>query len=133
MRLGVGSLLCVLLSGCGLLLGGHAIDRSDPRFAACGGNADDVLAAFPMGAADYQRHFPEMGLSPELHVDEPAFAVVFAEGFQGPPTFGGPLVQDPRGEERAEPKPHFVCLYVGNPPTGVTNWYGEVDIAGMNP
>ena len=104
------------------------IVMSDPRYAACGGQAmpDQVIAAFPFVAADYQRHFPRMGRSPELEVDEPAFAVVFAVGVQPPSLFvrpGHSPVSSAAG--------HTVCVYAGQPPDGSTMTYVNVDIAGM--
>jgi hypothetical protein len=56
------------------------IDRTDPRFAKCGGTAGPVIATFPMAAAhDYRLHFPAIGRAPELDgSSSPAFVVVFA-------------------------------------------------------
>jgi hypothetical protein len=121
MRLGLAPLL--LLAGCAFLIE-HPIDSADARFAACGGVGNDVVAAFPMRAADYKLHFPKMGIAPELDVDESAFAVVFGED-----------VRLPIGADGADEEPgtHFMCVYVGSPPTGTPNWYGGVDITGMNP
>jgi hypothetical protein len=121
----VGVFLVLMVgAGCGLLIDDHPIDGDDPRFEACGGSGGEVVAAFPMRAADYKSHFPQMGLSPELDADEPAFAVVFEEG--GRPPLGGLGGED-------EPGTHFVCVYLGSPPNGTPNWYGGVDITGMNP
>jgi hypothetical protein len=111
---------------------GAPIDRSDARFQACGGGAFEVVAAFPMVASDYQRHFPRMGFSPELDVNEEAFAVVFAEGYQ-PATLGGPLLPGPQPRPQHQAGTHYVCVYVGTPPNGVQNLYGEVDITGVRP
>lgn len=106
------------------------IIASDPRFAACGGgmgDGDQVIAAFPFVAADYQRHFPNMGRSPELEVDQPAFAVVFEEGLQ-PPGVLGRLIQP---SPAASPSGHMVCVYVGEAPDGEPYYYIDVDITGM--
>ena len=116
--------ICVLLAGCSMF--GAPVNRSDPRFQECGGGTFEVVAAFSLIASDYQRHFPRMGRSPELQVDEEAFAVVFAEGYE-PPIFGR------IGDAPRQPGPHFVCVYVGVPPTGTYNVYAEVDITGMRP
>jgi len=119
-----GIIVCLLLAGCGLLIEEPPIDRADARFEACGGVGNDVVAAFPMRAADYQSHFPQIGRAPELEVDEPAFAVVFGED-----------ARLPIGGERADEEPgtHFMCVYLGTPPTGTPNWYAGVDIEGMKP
>jgi hypothetical protein len=114
------------LTGCGLLLSKPGIDRTDQRFAQCAGGAGEVDAAFPLIASEYRTHFPRMGLSPELDVDAPAFAVVFAEGEALPvPVFG-------LGEQGLESSSgHVVCIYVGNPPDGFANYYSNVDVGGM--
>lgn len=102
------------------------IDRSDPRFAACGGN-DEVSAAFAFEAAsDYREHFPRMGRAPELEVADPAFAIVYDEDYV-PAVFGG-VAAGP-----AVPGTRHVCVYVGQPPNGTHNVYGDVDITGMEP
>jgi hypothetical protein len=64
-----------------------------------------------------------MGLSPELDVGEPAFAVVFRDGWEGPPTSGG-------AGPRSTPTPgrRFVCVI---PEGGAPNIYGDVDITGL--
>ncbi len=106
------------------------IVASDPRFAACGGglgNGDQVIAAFPFVAADYQRYFPNMGRSPELEVDQPAFAVVFDEGVQLPDVLG-PISQP---SPPASPSGHMVCVYVGDEPDGESYYYVNVDVTGM--
>ena len=102
---------------------------SDPRFGACGGPTyvDRVVAAFPFVAADYQRHFPNMGRSPELEVDQPAFAVVFAGGLQLPDLLG-PISQP---SPPASSSGHMVCVYVGEEPDGEPYYYVNVDITGM--
>jgi hypothetical protein len=116
--------LCALLAGCSLF--GFPVNQSDARFQACGGDAFEVVAAFPMVAADYQRHFPRMGFSPELDVNEEAFAVVFAEGYE-------PAVFGPGGQAQPQPGLHYVCVYVGTPPNGTQIVYGDIDITGMRP
>jgi hypothetical protein len=69
----------------------------DPRLAACLGAAGPIEFVFELPhARDYRRHFPAMLLAPELDVDDPAFAVVFAAGAQllvggsGPSATPGP-------------------------------------------
>ena len=119
MRSAIG--LCILLVACSVV--DLPVDRSDPRFHLCGGDGFEVVTAFPMIASDYQAHFPRMGLSPELDVNEEAFAVVFAEGYQ-PATFG-------LGQANPQAGTHYVCVYVGTPPNGFYNLYGNVDITGM--
>ncbi|HEX6656228.1 MAG TPA: hypothetical protein VF153_08465, partial [Candidatus Limnocylindria bacterium] len=110
------------------------IAADDPRFAACLGNQyrEQVIAAFSFVAKDYRRHFPHMGLAPELEVGASAFAVVFAEGMI-PPSFGGPLLQSsaPGTAPPPEPGGHTVCTYVGEVPSTNINFYVNVDIAGM--
>lgn len=102
---------------------------TDPRFTACSGTTfrDQVIAAFPFIAADYRRHFPNMGRSPELEVDQPAFAVVFEEGLQPP----GVLGRLNRSSPAASPSGHMVCVYVGEAPDGEPYYYVDVDITGM--
>ena len=105
------------------------IMASDPRYAACSGTTfqDQVIAAFPLVAANYQRHFPNMGRSPELEVDQPAFAVVFNERIQPPGVLGG-VNQSPPA---ASPSGHMVCVYVGEAPRGEPYYYVDVDLTGM--
>ncbi len=105
-----------------------SIVTSDPRYAACGGEAfpDQVIAAFPFVAADYQRHFPRMGRSPELEVEQSAFVVVFAENVLPPG-----LSVRPGHSPSASSSGHTVCVYVGQPPDGSTITYLNVDISGM--
>lgn len=120
--------LAIFVVGCNLV---SPLNRTDPRFQACGGSDDNAEAAFPFLARDYRQHFPRMGRSPELEIDAPAFAVVFVEAFD-PPRLGGPLRV---GVERArsEPNGRWVCVYVGMPPNGTPNLYGGVDTTGMTP
>lgn len=123
--------MVALLSACGLVP--HLIDAADPRFAACGGQAETVVAAFPFRADQYRDHFPEMGRSPELEVESDAFAVVF--DFDYRPLMGGPLVGND-APAAAFPPPrtgHVVCVYLGAPGQGNTYLYGDVDIAWMRP
>jgi hypothetical protein len=123
--------MAALLAGCALVP--HPVDAADPRFGACGGQADTVIAAFPFRADEYRDHCPEMGRSPELEVETDAFAVVFDLDHQ-PAIMGG---QQPRNDAPAvEPPPptgHFVCMYRGEPAQGDLTLYGDVDIAGMRP
>lgn len=102
---------------------------TDPRFAPCSGTTfrDQVVAAFPFFATDYQRHFPNMGRSPELEVDQPAFAVVFGEEVQLPDVLG-PISQP---SPQASSSGHMVCVYVGEAPHGEPYYYVNVDITGM--
>jgi hypothetical protein len=123
--------IAALLAGCGLVP--HPVDAADPRFGACGGQADTVIAAFPFRADEYRDHFPEMGRSPELEVETDAFAVVFDLDFR-PAMMGG---QRPRDDAPVEEPPpltgHFVCVYLGAPGEGDTNLYADVDVAWMRP
>ena len=77
---------------------------------------------------DYQRHFPRMGISPELDIDAPAFAVAFA----GPLPRGGIGGYPPLGGGPAIPRPGeivgVVCVVVN----GSTTFYTDVDITGVN-
>jgi hypothetical protein len=100
----------------------------DPRLRACYEAAGPVEFAFEMPhARDYQRHFPAMLLAPELDVDDPAFAVVFAS--DAPPVVGGSApssaTSDPNGS--SNPNDRWVCILVGDTP----NVYSNVDISGM--
>jgi len=103
----------------------YPVDRSDPRFAQCGGDRD-ALAAFPLDASDYRLHFPRMGLSPELEGGGQAFAVVFGPDYV-PATVG--FAQPPPAEDDTR----YVCIYVGRPPGGDLNIYGPVDVSGLRP
>jgi len=100
----------------------------DPRLNACYGAAGPVEFAFEMPhARDYQRHFPAMLLAPELDVDDPAFAVVFAS--DSPALVGGArppsATVDPT--ESLNPNERWVCILV----SGTPNVYENVDISGM--
>src|SRR5918992_5372768 len=124
--------MVALLAACGLVP--HMIDAADPRFAACGGQAEMVVAAFPFRADQYRDHFPEMGRSPELEVESDAFAVVFGLDIR-PLTMGGPLVGNDAAAAAFPPRRpgHVVCVYLGAPGQGSTYLYGDVDIAWMRP
>jgi hypothetical protein len=72
--------------------------------------------------------------APELDSEDPAFAVVFAEGKEPTIPLQPPLRRDdlpgmppPEGQHRT------VCIYVGQPPAGVTNYYVDVDVALLLP
>ena len=100
----------------------------DPRLNACYEDAGPVEFAFEMPhARDYQRHLPAMLLSPELDVDDPAFAVVFAS--DSPALIGGSrppnATIDPN--QSSNPNERWVCILVG----GTPNVYENVDISGM--
>ena len=123
MRAVLPVLAALCLAGCGQLPF-YPVVRDDPRFQECGGNAD-VLAAFPMHAADYADHFPALGRAPELDIDADAFAVVHGPDWV-PGTFGG-------AAPKAEAGTRYVCVYVGLPPNGVRNVYGPVDITDIRP
>jgi hypothetical protein len=123
--------MVALLAGCGPVP--HPINAADPRFEACGGQADTVIASFPLRADQYRDHFPEMGRSPELEVEADAFAVVFDLDYQ-PAMMGGPLLRHDVAAARSQPPTgHFVCVYLGAPGKGDINLYGNVDIAWMGP
>jgi len=118
-----------LLTACTAIVG---MDRADPRFAECGGTADNAAAAFAFIARDYKRHFPFMGRSPELEVDAPAFAVVFVEGHQVA-TFGLRQQAEHQAPAGDSTTGRFVCVYVGTPPGGAYNIYGNVDVSVIAP
>jgi hypothetical protein len=118
--------LVIALTGCGLIP--HPIDRADPRFLDCGGDANNSVAAFAFVAEEYRDHFPEMGNAPEVEAELDAFAVVFDLGYRPATIMGGaPLVDPP------PPTGHFVCVYLGKPGQGETTLYADVDIAWMEP
>lgn len=124
-------LVAAFLAGCAAIA---PVDATDPRFEQCGGAVDSVDATVAFTARDYHDHFPLMGEAPELESDDPAFAVVFAEG-AGPPI---PLLPPLRqGDDAAPPAPEqshrTVCIYVGQPPDGVMHVYVNVDVALLLP
>jgi hypothetical protein len=99
----------------------------DARVAACFGAAGPVEFAFELPhARDYQRHFPAMLLAPELDVDAPGFAVVFAAGAPLLVGGSGPSATPSTGTS-PDPNLRSVCILVG----GVPNLYEDVDITGM--
>jgi hypothetical protein len=118
------ALATLLIVGCSTLPL-HPVDRTDPRFAECGGDRE-ALAAFPLDASDYSLHFPAMGKAPELEGASQAFAVVFGPDYE-PATYG------PGDPEPAADGTRYVCIYVGEPPGGTVNIYGPVDISGLRP
>ena len=106
------------------LPGGPDAFADDPRLGQCYGQPADMEFVFVIEhSRDYRRYMPAMGLSPELDVDEPAFAVVFRDGWVGPATSGG-------ANPRPTPVPglRFVCVL---PEGGAPNLYGDVDITGL--
>jgi hypothetical protein len=125
-------LIAALLTGCAAIA---PVDAADPRFEACGGTVDIVDATVAFTARDYLDHFPLMGRSPELESDDPAFAVVFAEGKAFPGMVTSPLRP---GDDQARPEPadqphRSVCIYVGRPPEGDRHVYVDVDVALLLP
>ena len=100
----------------------------DPRLAACFGGTGQVQYAFEMThARDYRRYLPNMGLAPELDVDDPAFVVVFGAGVSpnvgvlgAPGASTGPQTAPP-------PSPRYVCILLADTP----NLYSGVDITGL--
>jgi hypothetical protein len=114
--------------------GSPAVDQTDPRFAACSGPTGPVIAAFPMAAArDYHVHLPQMGISPELDVDTPAFVVVFAGMWPGPDGGAAPPPGSTWPPRSLAPGAHDVCIWVGDATTGSPNVYEDVSTAGMAP
>lgn len=105
----------------------------DPRLGRCFGGVATPEYVFVMPhARDYQRHFPAMGLSPELDVDDPAFVVVFAADVarNAFPLTGGHGAGGPQATPEPSPgdgSERFVCIVVGDTP----NLYEGVDITGM--
>lgn len=80
----------------------------DPRIAQCGGNSDNVEAAFDIPAArDVWNYLPAMGKSPHLaRDDQPAFVVLFRPDFEVT-TF----LQDPwDGSSTASNYGNVVCV-----------------------
>jgi hypothetical protein len=77
-------------------------------------------------ARDYQSYLPNMLLAPELDVDDPAFVVVFRDGWVGPPYGGAPGAPSPRSTP--VPGLRFVCVL---PDGGAPNLYANVDITGL--
>jgi hypothetical protein len=104
--------------------------RNDPRFAACGGNAFPVMAAFPLErASDFAQRFPNAGKAPELDgSSDPAFVVVFEGQWEGPVL--GPIGSYP--PRQLDPEHHDLCVWIGDAGTGYQNIYANVDTAGMN-
>ena len=111
------------------------VDAEDPRFEACGATVESADATVAFTARDYHDHFPLMGKAPELDSDDQAFAVVFAEGIGPPFPITGGQLQRGDSEEASPPESmhRTVCIYVGKPPDGLTNFYVEVDVALMLP
>jgi hypothetical protein len=106
------------------LPGGPEAFADDPRLGQCYGAPANMEFVFEMlHARDYQRYLPKMGRSPELEIDDPAFVVVFRDGWVGPATTGG-------FGTRSTPIPgfRFVCVLPGG---GPPNLYGDVDITGL--
>jgi hypothetical protein len=120
-------LVAALLTSCAVVA---PVDAGDPRFESCGATVEAADATVAFTARDYHDHFPLMGNSPELESDDQAFAVVFAEGEQPPfPITGGRLQRGNRQEAPPLEAVHrSVCIYVGQPPDGLTNFYVDVDV-----
>ena len=96
----------------------------DPRMDACFAAAGSVEFAFEMRhARDYQRHLPAMGRSPELEVDDQAFALIFAPGDLRVGAGGAPGASP----EPTQPGHRAVCVLVEDSP----NLYTDVDITGF--
>lgn len=107
------------------LPGGPDAFAGDPRLRQCYGTPADMEFVFEMGhARDYRAYLPRMGLSPELDVDNAAFAVVYRDGWAGVARSGG------QGSDPASPTPgrRFVCVLVAG---GDPNLYSDVDIDGL--
>jgi hypothetical protein len=101
------------------------VNLHDARLGQCFGTPDDMEFVFEMTRAkDYRSYLPRMGQSPELDVHDPAFVVVYREGWQAPLSGGVP------GAERQSPTPglRFVCVLVQG---GEPNLYSDVDIVGL--
>lgn len=101
------------------------VNVHDARLGQCFGTPEDMEFVFEMAhATDYRSYLPRMGLSPELDVEDPAFVVVYRDGWHGPVSGGVP------GAERQSPTPglRFVCVLVSG---GDPNLYSDVDIAGL--
>lgn len=109
----------------------------DPRLARCVNRGPDPLAAFEMAhAADYRRHLPAMGFSPELERPDPAFVVVLADGTTwgvgGTRANGSDDLASPPAETRG-PNDHDLCVLVGaDAATAEQFVYGNVDTSGLS-
>lgn len=123
-------LLAALLTGCAAMA---PVDAADPRFEVCGGAVDIVDATVAFTARDYRDHFPLMGLAPELDLDAPAFAVVFAEGVEHRIPLHPQLLRAGHLPEPSDGPHRDVCIYVGRPPDGVPHHYVGVDVALLLP
>ncbi len=126
MLVGVGAFLATR----GGFVGGDPVPpdpaafAGDPRMDACFAGAGSVEFAFEMRhAREYSRHLPAMGRSPELEVDDPAFALIFAPGEPRVPIGGAPGASP----EPTQPGHRAVCVLVGDSP----NLYTDVDITGF--
>jgi hypothetical protein len=85
-------------------------------------------------ARQYHDHFPLMGMAPELESDDPAFAVVFAEGKEPPiPLLPQLRPADDPAAAAPDASHRTVCIYVGVPPGGAMNVYVDVDVALLLP
>jgi len=105
--------------------GGPAAFAGDPRLSRCFGTISDMEFVFEMKRArDYQQYLPNMLLAPELDVDDPAFVVIFREGW------AGPLISGVPGAKPETPMPgrRFVCVIVVG---GDPSLYANVDITGL--
>jgi hypothetical protein len=123
-------LIGAVLTGCAAIA---PVDAADPRFEACSGTVDTVEATVAFTARDYHDHFPLIGRAPELESDDPAFAVVFAAGAAPPIPITDQLQRGDQQAAPAEAEHRTVCIYVGEPPDGVTNFYVDVDVALLLP
>jgi hypothetical protein len=98
----------------------------DPRFKSCGGESQPVLMAFPLDhARDYLKAFPNMGYSPELQVDQPAFVVVFDGPWHGARLGGrfAPSSGTPAPTPTRPPGTNDMCIWL----EGYPIYYAEID------
>ena len=118
--------------------GGHppgdpALVASDGRFTLCDATVTDAEYAFEIPVArDYQYYLPQMSVSSDLNVGDPAFIVVF-DGLN-PSDAGGFTGRNGQPTPTREPTVglHDICIYVGaNAQGGSVNFFEDVSIQGL--
>jgi hypothetical protein len=118
--------------------GGHppadpALVASDGRFALCNGTIADAEYAFEIPIArDYQYYLPQMSVSPDLNLGDPAFIVIF-RGLN-PSDAGGFTGRNGQPTPTRVPTAglHDVCIYVGaDARGGSVNYFDDVSIQGL--
>jgi hypothetical protein len=111
------------------LPGGPEAFAGDPRLGQCYGAIAHMEFVFVIEhARDYRLYLPEMGLSPELDIDDSAFVVIFEAGWDAGFRIGNPRSSEPRST--LEPGKRLVCV-IAPAEGGTANFYSNVDIAGL--